>query len=138
MRNEEFIELFEIYRVLNKRFAQKWSKVSENGHSVAQALILEVLAKEGKQRATSLANSLSITSGGITGVVDKLVNEGLVKKSRDKRDRRAVYIEMTDRGTDLLGILRNQRIQLMQEFLSSLSEPELEELLKLNKKIYVN
>ncbi len=102
MRNEEFIELFEIYRVLNKRFAQKWSKVSENGHSVAQALILEVLAKEGKQRATSLANSLSITSGGITGVVDKLVNEGLVKKSRDKRDRRAVYIEMTDRGTDLL------------------------------------
>lgn len=138
MRDEEFIELFDLYRIINKRWNQEWSKFSENGHSVTHTMVLEILETEGRQMASSLASALSITTGGITGIVDKLESERLVSKTRDNRDRRVVYMEITEKGSDLLKVLLVQRLQFMKSFFFSLSEQELYALLKINQKLSIN
>ncbi|WP_042352902.1 MarR family winged helix-turn-helix transcriptional regulator [Bacillus massiliigorillae] len=132
----DLVELFEMYRILNKRWSQEWNKVSEENHSTTHALALEFLSAEGKQTASNLAISLSVTTGAVTGIVDKLVKSGLVKRTRDMKDRRVVYMEITEQGMKLLKPLREKRMRLMEGFLASLSESEMQILLQINRKLY--
>lgn len=138
MTDKEFNELFEMYRIINKRWNQEWNKFSENGYSVTHTMVLEILETEGRQMASSLSSALSITTGGMTGIVDKLEGEGLVSKTRNNRDRRVVYLEITEKGSDLLKVLLVQRLQFMRSFFSSLSEHELHALLNINQKLSLN
>lgn len=136
MREEELATLFEMFWILNKRWAHEWNTGSEHGYSVTQALALEMLEAEGRMMASHLAVSLSLSTGGITGITDKLVRNQLVQRTRNKGDRRIVYLEITEQGRELLKVLRNQRIELMEKFLAPLSKMEMQELLKCNKKLY--
>jgi DNA-binding MarR family transcriptional regulator len=45
-----------------------------------------------------LAESLMLTSGGMTGRLDRLERAGLVTRSPDPADRRALVITLTDQG----------------------------------------
>ncbi|MGE7604572.1 MarR family winged helix-turn-helix transcriptional regulator [Peribacillus sp. NPDC097675] len=128
--------LFELFWILNKRWAQEWVSSSEHGYSVTQALALEMLEAEGRLMASHLAVSLSLSTGGITGITDKLVRDQLIQRTRNKGDRRIVYLEITEQGRELLKVLRNQRIELMEKFLEPLSKMKMQELLKFNKKLY--
>lgn len=136
MRDEELATLFEMFWILNKRWAQEWNASCEHGYSVTQALALEMLEAEGRLMASHLAISLSLSTGGITGIIDKLVKDQLVQRTGQKGDRRVVYLEITEQGRELLKVLRNQRIELMKKFLAPLSKMEMQELLKCNNKLY--
>ena len=48
--------------------------------------------------AGSIANKLGITLGTCTINIDRLIAKGLVNKIRNDKDRRVVYIELTDKG----------------------------------------
>lgn len=55
---------------------------------------LEVLAREGTMTAGRLAHRMGLTTGAITGLVDRLVRAGYVTRSPDAADRRKVLIEL--------------------------------------------
>ena len=44
---------------------------------------------------------LLVTSGNLTGIVDRLEEQALVRREPDKKDRRVVRIRLTDKGADL-------------------------------------
>ena len=48
--------------------------------------------------AGSIARKLGITLGTCTTNIDRLVSKGLVSKIKNEKDRRVVYIELTDKG----------------------------------------
>lgn len=47
---------------------------------------------------TRLGNEVSLTSGGITRLVDRLVDAGYVERSSCPTDRRSVYVSLTPAG----------------------------------------
>ena len=51
---------------------------------------------------TQLYNRLLVTSGGMTGRIDKLEKRGLVRRVPDPSDRRSVLVEITDSGLELI------------------------------------
>lgn len=51
---------------------------------------------------TRLFKGLMLSSAGITSRLDRLEKRGLVKRSPDPDDRRAVLVELTDSGHKLL------------------------------------
>ena len=57
----------------------------------------------GPLRPSRLAEELRLSSSGATGLVNRLVNLGLVSRSHDPSiaDRRAVVLELTERGAEL-------------------------------------
>lgn len=55
---------------------------------------LEVLAREGRMTAGRLAELIGLTTGAVTGLVDRLVRAGYVTRSPDPEDRRKVLIEL--------------------------------------------
>lgn len=62
------------------------------GLGVTDMKALDVLMREGPQTAGQLGTALSLTSGAVTGVVDRLVKRGLAKREADAADRRRVLV----------------------------------------------
>jgi DNA-binding MarR family transcriptional regulator len=63
------------------------------GLGVTEMKALSVLLREGPCSAGQLAAALHLTSGAVTGVVDRLITRGFARRTQDERDRRRVVIE---------------------------------------------
>jgi DNA-binding MarR family transcriptional regulator len=62
------------------------------GLGVTDMKALDVLMRGGPQTAGALGTALSLTSGAVTGVVDRLVKRGLARREADAADRRRVLV----------------------------------------------
>jgi DNA-binding MarR family transcriptional regulator len=60
-------------------------------------------ATEGRITMTQLAAELSLTSGGITRMVDRMSEAGLVERQHCPSDRRSIYVALTPAGLAKLG-----------------------------------
>src|SRR6266849_4291175 len=65
---------------------------SRVGISSSDLECLDFLNLEGRVTAGRLAEVTGLTTGAITGVVDRLEKAGLVRRERDDNDRRKVFI----------------------------------------------
>lgn len=61
---------------------------------------------EGRMKMGDLAEALVITRGGLTKLVDRLVNAGLMERTFCDTDRRVSYATLLPAGADLLGEMR--------------------------------
>jgi len=57
---------------------------------------------EGRITMTELAQTLSLTSGGITRLVDRMTEDGLAERQSCPSDRRSVYVALTPAGYEKL------------------------------------
>ncbi len=72
------------------------------GVSLSRCVTLETLLREGPLPVRALASRLGLDASTVTRSVDGLVREGLVRRRRDeRRDRRRVFVALTDRGRAL-------------------------------------
>jgi DNA-binding MarR family transcriptional regulator len=74
------------------------SAAATYGLGVTEMKALSVLLREGPCSAGHLATALNLTSGAVTGVVDRLVARGFARRAPDERDRRRVVIEADPSG----------------------------------------
>lgn len=58
--------------------------------------VLDVLGTRGPLTAGQLATAVRLTTGAVTGVLDRLEAAGLVRRVRDAGDRRRVIVEVTE------------------------------------------
>jgi DNA-binding MarR family transcriptional regulator len=63
---------------------------------------LDILGTRGPMTAGDLARAVRLTTGAVTGVLDRLEAARLVRRIRDTKDRRRIMVELTDE-VDRLG-----------------------------------
>lgn len=91
-----------------RRIAQSldtYSKTLEHdaGLTLPQLLLLEALRTETEPpTAGRLAQSVSLTQGTVTSILDRLEARALVRRTRADDDRRRVLVALTPRGRALL------------------------------------
>ena len=73
-----------------------------------------------------IAHGLSVTLSTITGIVDRLEEQGLVTRHEDRRDRRVTRVVPTDRGKELVDGLFRYRNEVVTAILSRLDEQQLQ------------
>ena len=66
------------------------------GVSAEQAHVLSVLWELGPKTIGELQRLLALSSPTLTGAIDRMEKDGLVKRVRSPDDRRAVYVEPFD------------------------------------------
>ncbi len=74
---------------------------------------------------SEVAHWLDRNPNGISMLVDRMVRDGLVKRTRDLRDRRSVRLSMTNKGKEILEQATMSGWELVQEILSCLSDEDL-------------
>jgi len=70
---------------------------------------------------TDMANFLRRSPNSVSMLADRMVKAGLVRRIRDKRDRRVVYVTATSKGEDILKLASPPTWEFIQEILSPLS-----------------
>src|SRR5438046_1158456 len=91
---------------------------------------LDFLNLEGRVTAGRLAEVTGLTTGAITGVVDRLAKAGLVRRERDEADRRKVYIATVPENIAGIGRFYVPMQQEMQKLWSTYCDAELQLLLR--------
>lgn len=93
-----------------ERLRARWRR--ELGISAYEMLAIVHLAADGPLTIGSLGARLALSSGAMTGLVDRLESTGRVMRVRDERDRRRVHLAVTDtmraRLDELEGPLRRR------------------------------
>jgi DNA-binding MarR family transcriptional regulator len=73
---------------------------------------------------SQLAESSHQVSATMTGIVDRLVERGLVARERDPQDRRTLRVDLTLAGRELLEQVRYHKRTWLLQFLEELSPGE--------------
>jgi DNA-binding MarR family transcriptional regulator len=77
--------------------------------------VLLQLGMHGPTSMSRLAGLLDVGLPNMTGIVDRLAEQGLVERVRDDRDRRVVLVSATPRGREMTEELESIRRQRMRE-----------------------
>jgi DNA-binding MarR family transcriptional regulator len=79
------------------------------------------LTQEGRQLTmTELHKCTGLEKGSLTFVVDQLIEKGLVQRTRDEKDRRKVYVSLTDFGQKQTAIHSDEVCRFIQSKLDRL------------------
>jgi DNA-binding MarR family transcriptional regulator len=87
--------------------------------------ILGILITFGPLPISKIGRELCISKPNMTPIIDKLVTEGMVKRSRSDKDRRIVNVEITEEGKKFLLESRKVVDKNIKENLKNLDENEL-------------
>ena len=94
--------------------------------SPARLSALSVVVFRGPLTLGDLATAEGVRSATMSGIVNGLEAEGLVRRRPHATDRRAVHVEATAAGRRFLERARAQRIDLVASKLEDLSDKELD------------
>ncbi len=100
---------------------------------VQYAALTKIAAEPGLDQAT-LAGLIAYDRTTIGGVVDRLVEKGLVAREISAKDRRARELRITDAGTAMLKRIAPAVDETQRILLSGLREKEAAQFMKLLKK----
>jgi len=84
---------------------------------------------------SNLAQGMSVPMSTATGIVDRLVKKGLLKRGRNEEDRRVVTVSLTDNGRALVEDLKEHFHEFLDRVRSLLTVEEFENGLKLVHKV---
>lgn len=100
-----------------------------------QFAVLRLLFQSGPLPMGSLAEQLDVSLAGATGVIDRLVQAGMVERRRSEEDRRMVWVDLSAFGRQKMLDLQRSRHEYMGLLLAPLSEPELKTLVSLLERV---
>ena len=89
----------------------------------SQMMALEELEVE-KLTVWQLSNKLRLETSTVSRLVDKLVKKGLVYREVNEKNRRELFLHLTEKGHTTVHSLREQSITFYQNLLNNLSESE--------------
>ncbi|HTG69907.1 MAG TPA: MarR family transcriptional regulator [Candidatus Udaeobacter sp.] len=130
-RLELMRRLDESFRQVRKQINAEWNTYNVHGLGMTHGKMLIILAESGAQKASAMADQLQITSGGVTGIADRLIELGYVKRERGEQDRRVVMLDITDEGLKIVNLIETIRSKMMHKLFDGMSVADMEIGLKL-------
>ena len=73
---------------------------------------------------SDLSRFLLVSNGNVTGIVDRLVSEGLVARARRNGDRRTSMVRLTEEGSKTFAVIAAAHESWIGELLGNVSEDE--------------
>lgn len=124
----------------NDQFQNRFGRLfRDHGLTSSQYNVLRILRGEGKPMPSlEIAERLIQVVPAITGLIDRLENQGLVRRKRCTEDRRVVYVAITRKALTLLEKLDEPVNSLHQNLIGHLTRSELKELSRLLEKARLN
>lgn len=123
-RIHTFGVLLEALTRLNQRFDRSLRAKVGITHSWFEAL-LRIERSGGHMTMGDLAEQIALTSGGVTRLVDRLIEEDLVERQACATDRRVLYVALTETGRAKLNeAIDVHLVDLEEQLTGRMSEEE--------------
>jgi DNA-binding MarR family transcriptional regulator len=109
-------------RLIRQHSLDAWMELNL---TIPQLKSLFFIANYPSTNSSKLAAALGVTPSNVTGIVDRLVEQGLVSRQENPEDRRALVLKVTEKGEAILSDLRERRTSKMLGILGRMSMEEL-------------
>ena len=121
-------QLMQLNWVQHRRFSQELANLDL---TVPQFYTLNALVEMGGSTTMgALSRQVMQVSATMTGIIDRLVRDGLVQRSRSDDDRRAVMVEITASGRQAIAAAWERTFEDVESMLQELSLAEVESVVK--------
>ncbi|MDT0569894.1 MarR family transcriptional regulator [Streptomyces sp. DSM 3412] len=135
------MEVFGRVNRLSRTLGDRMEKVyGQFGISRGEFDVLATLRRSGEPFTLSprqLSATLMLTTGGMTGRLDKLERAGLLRRSPDPHDRRALQVTLTDEGLRLADEAVGAGLAVQTEALAHLNDEQAGQLADLLRLLVV-
>lgn len=113
MEEQNIFELIHNMDNFTNKLIIQWNKSFNEDLGVSHVLVLSYLHQNGKSRPSDIAKMLGFTPPTLSYLSDKMVAKELVVRMVDEADRRIIYLNITDKGAEVLGraILEGQKLR---------------------------
>jgi len=109
-------------RLIRQHSLDAWMELNL---TIPQLKSLFFIANHPSTNSSKLAAALGVTPSNVTGIVDRLVEQGVVSRREKPEDRRALILKVTEKGEAILSGLRERRTSKMLGILGRMSMEEL-------------
>ncbi|MGW6904112.1 MarR family winged helix-turn-helix transcriptional regulator [Streptomyces sp. NPDC054940] len=132
---EVFGRIFRLSRTMGDRMEKAYAP---HGISRGEFDVLATLRRSGAPYTLSprqLSATLMLTTGGMTGRLDKLERAGLLRRSPDPHDRRGLHVTLTEKGLTLIDEAVGAGLTAQTEALSALDDAQADQLADLLREL---
>jgi DNA-binding MarR family transcriptional regulator len=126
---ETFIYLYTESRRLTKGMARQL------GLTGPQLTVIKLLEAFGDLSLSSLSERIRAQNSTVTGIIDRMEREGLVRRERSKTDRRVVYIRLSDKGARMAREIAVEPMEIFRGALATLSKEDVADLMRILSKL---
>ena len=128
--NDFFVNVFNKIQLYEEQALNRagWQELSIREMHVLEAA--EALAAEGRNSMSQIAQRLFITVSALTTSVNVLVRKGYLCRESGKRDRRIVYVNLTDMGLQAARCHRAFHEQMLDSLEDRLNNAEWDALIR--------
>ena len=98
---------------------------ADEGMTDPQFQVLMLLVDKGPMLMRKLSDELLVTPANVTGIVDRLEEKGLVRRTSGKGDRRASIILITEEGKAMFDRVAVKKANMLREALRGFTRAEL-------------
>ncbi len=125
-------KLNEIMPVISREFLKhQTGEFYKAKITLSQFMVMDILHRHTESRMTDLARFINVTTAAVTGIIDRLVRDGYVKRQSDSRDRRIIKVSLTAEGNSVVQKMIERRKQVTRKIFGIITEEEREAYLKI-------
>ena len=117
----------QIHRVIRRNSYDAWMDLNL---TMPQVKTLFFISNRPGTNSTKLAVALKVKPPNVTGIIDRLMEQGLVVRRDSPEDRRASVLQITQKGESILSGLRERKTTIMKEILECLGVEELSQIVE--------
>ncbi|MEV6290130.1 MarR family transcriptional regulator [Streptomyces sp. NPDC051896] len=132
---EVFGRIYRLSRTMGDRMEKAYQPY---GISRGEFDVLATLRRTGEPYTLSprqLSATLMLTTGGMTGRLDKLEKAGLLRRSPDPHDRRGLQVTLTEKGLDVIDRAVGAGLAVQTEALALLDDDQVGQLADLLREL---
>ncbi|MBO8129063.1 MAG: MarR family transcriptional regulator [Peptococcaceae bacterium] len=96
--------------------------------SHSQLILCKRVRQAGRMRVSDLAENLGVSLSAITAAADRLCKNDILRRTRDERDRRQVWLELTPQGERIVGEALDKWRDALRQYFSQLPMGDMERL----------
>ena len=134
-KQEKILEIDGLLQMLVKSSGCQLKELLRDMVTPTQFLILKIIADHDTCKAADIAHLLDISPAATTTILDRLCKNGWIERDRSEKDRRIVWLKLTERGTTVLTEIERKRLQLLVQQFDQVTEEEMEIVCAIFKKM---
>ncbi len=119
--NEVFVKVFKNITGIEERAIRTGEYHSATANDMH---VIEAIGMGKPKNMSSVAKSLSVTTGTLTISVNSLVKKGFVERTRSEQDRRVVLVSLTEKGKQVYRRHRRFHEELVESIVNRLDDDE--------------
>lgn len=133
-------------RIIYERYMAAFFKVTKRMYTelkngiddeltLEQYQLIDYISIRGDVTSTELADVFSVGKSSITAITTRLVDRGILMRTRDENDRRIVYLSLAEFGKELHSRTRAQIFKVISTYMVHYSEEEIEGFIQTFEKL---